>query len=43
MLIIIPLSDESKNLNNDDIIDVEIITSKLKYKSPQIQVIAKLH
>lgn len=43
MLIIIPLSDESKNLNNDDIIDIEIITSKLKYKSPQIQVIAKLH
>ena len=42
MLIIIPLSDSSKDLKPDDIIDVEVITSKLKYKSPQIQIIAKL-
>jgi DNA-directed RNA polymerase subunit E'/Rpb7 len=43
MLIIIPLDEETKNLNNDDIIEIEVITSKLKYKSSQIQVIGKLN
>ena len=42
MLIIIPLSDDTSNLNPDDKIDVEVLISKLKYNSEQIQVIGKL-
>jgi len=43
ILVIIPLSDESNDLKNDEKIEVEVMTSKLKYNSIQIQVIGKVH
>tara|TARA_B110000977_G_C11051101_1_gene482342 strand:- start:1590 stop:2072 length:483 start_codon:yes stop_codon:yes gene_type:complete len=43
VLIIIPISEESSHLNPDEKIEVEVITSKIKYNSPQIQVIGKLN
>lgn len=42
LLIIIPISDESKDLETNDKVNITVITSKLKYNSTQIQVIGKI-